>query len=610
MKRCKKHLIGAVFAILLAPAAAFSATFYISPTGSDTTGNGSQSNPWKTSVKAFLAGGGNTYIFLNGVYNYVDGNIVNPPSGTLAAPTVIRAQNDGAAIIDGGSSRTGISIGQGETRQHIIIEGFKVVNTGEIPAISIGSPDGTAIASQTNNITIRRTGAKAGIQAENDASWGLGSIRDSLFEDIWAWGEGRYTFIAYGCTNVTVRRAVFRWDGWGEGAEKPNDPQFNLGVYDTHDSLFENILLIDRATSTSTGDLGGLYVPGNDNGNTAPYTSSNNNRFFGLVILNNQGAGIGVEGGSGANNVGNSFTDIVVWANTEIGITVPKKAGNTSFNHVTVAKNPAGTYFATPGITFNNSLVWSNTGSGLSGVHSGDYNNVVANGNNYNGGASAGVHSISTNPQLKYVARIENGSPGDNNASDGGDRGANVIRRYVNGALTTENLWPWLYQDRIKADMCAGVTRGFCSSSSLTEYIWAYLGNANPYGNGPGVPPANPPPGNPPAGNPGNPPSNPVTPGNPSSSPVESTDRMKPKLKSIAPGVPNGGVLTFGDDALKVTVINPAGREVITLHKTGSARIVWNGRTSSGQIVESGYYMCRIEGVGGRTVHHVVAVAK
>jgi hypothetical protein len=59
-----------------------------------------------------------------------------------------------------------------------------------------------------------------------------------------------------------------------------------------------------------------------------------------------------------------------------------------------------------------------------------------------------------------------------------------VQRRYQDGVQTTQILWPWPNEARIKKEMCtdAGVTRGFCSATSLTDYVWNYLGNGNPFG--------------------------------------------------------------------------------------------------------------------------------
>ena len=48
--------------------------------------------------------------------------------------------------------------------------------------------------------------------------------------------------------------------------------------------------------------------------------------------------------------------------------------------------------------------------------------------------------------------------------------------------LTSEELWPWPEEGRLKEDLCAGgVSRGFCKvSHSLTEYLWSHLGSTSP----------------------------------------------------------------------------------------------------------------------------------
>ena len=44
------------------------------------------------------------------VYDYNGGNITNPPSGTVNQYTMVMAENDGKAIIDGQKLRRTISI--------------------------------------------------------------------------------------------------------------------------------------------------------------------------------------------------------------------------------------------------------------------------------------------------------------------------------------------------------------------------------------------------------------------------------------------------------------------------------------------------------------------
>ena len=113
------------------------------------------------------------------------------------------------------------------------------------------------------------------------------------------------------------------------------------------------------------------------------------------------------------------------------------------------------------------------------------------------------VGCFTTNPQAdspgpshKYVPRIETGSKLATAGEGGAAIGANVRFRYgADGtrfgdpgfnSLTTVPLWPWPNEARIKAEMCASTTRGFCTTGkrldnvnpvSLTSYIWEYMGN-------------------------------------------------------------------------------------------------------------------------------------
>ena len=48
--------------------------------------------------------------------------------------------------------------------------------------------------------------------------------------------------------------------------------------------------------------------------------------------------------------------------------------------------------------------------------------------------------------------------------------------------LTTDDLWPWPNQARIKTDMAAVSTRGFCAANqNFTKYIFERLGGTSPY---------------------------------------------------------------------------------------------------------------------------------
>jgi len=80
---------------------------------------------------------------------------------------------------------------------------------------------------------------------------------------------------------------------------------------------------------------------------------------------------------------------------------------------------------------------------------------------------------------MSYITRIEAASPYKGKGSTG-DIGANVVTRYQDGTLTAAPLWPWPNEARIKAEMCAETTSGFCAAASLTAYVWEYEGRSMP----------------------------------------------------------------------------------------------------------------------------------
>jgi hypothetical protein len=463
-----------ILSIVVSPWSVHAATYYLATNGADAH-SGTSAKSWATFAHAWsVMRPGDTLLVKDGIYMQ---SIAPTVSGTPSNPIIIKAERDGGAIIDGGGSRPALYI---YNKGFLTIEGFKFQHCGERSCASIGGHDGPNWSDRPHDIIVRRVAVEGSCFDANCNGFDISRARDSLIEDIGVYGRGRYTFEAYGCDRITVRRAVVRWDGWRGNDYKPGDPKFAFGVYNTHNSLFENIVIIDSAPASRGGDKGALYLPSNDNGKTAPFTSTNNNRLYGLVIVHNDGVGISVEGADA--NSFNSFTHAVVWGNSW-GLSVNKNARNTTFDHLTVGANPHASWFGTNNVSstvLRNSLIYDNAGSGVKGPVSNDYNNVYGNGSNYAGYASPGPNNISQDPRLAYILRQEDNSPNKRTASDGTDRGATVLGRYVDGVLTDQSLWPWPNEERIKRDFCAATTRGFCSAESLTSYIWRYLGNLLP----------------------------------------------------------------------------------------------------------------------------------
>ena len=92
---------------------------------------------------------------------------------------------------------------------------------------------------------------------------------------------------------------------------------------------------------------------------------------------------------------------------------------------------------------------------------------------------------------MKYLFRAEPGSKLATGGASGGAAGAQILTRSgVSGTLygetgyntvTTEDLWPYPNETRIKADLAEVNSRGFSASAkTLTDYLWEQLGNTSP----------------------------------------------------------------------------------------------------------------------------------
>src|SRR3990172_9491059 len=82
---------------------ALAATYYVSPTGNDSTGNGSSVNRWKTIQKcADSAGAGDTCIIGDGIYTSQNNQLVSiTKSGSSSAWITFQAENKWGAVLSG-----------------------------------------------------------------------------------------------------------------------------------------------------------------------------------------------------------------------------------------------------------------------------------------------------------------------------------------------------------------------------------------------------------------------------------------------------------------------------------------------------------------------------
>jgi len=107
--------------LTISPAQAQGQTFYVDPTGSDTTGTGSAANPWRTIQHAAAqVTAGDTVVINPGTYA---GGIVVDTSGTAAAPITFRAGGPGAIIDGSGGERDAFFI---TAADYIVVDGLTI----------------------------------------------------------------------------------------------------------------------------------------------------------------------------------------------------------------------------------------------------------------------------------------------------------------------------------------------------------------------------------------------------------------------------------------------------------------------------------------------------
>lgn len=488
---------------------AHSATYYIAPTGNDSTGNGSTGTPWLTLSEAFTnMSGGDTLIVKDGTYTGIDNMMTEtriPPVGSPGAWTIIKAEHDGMAVFDGENTKVTAFYGP---MTHVgpvywQFEGlvwrrstgccFQVVRASHIKLLRCGAEDASADA----------------------VNFYLGRNADySLMENCYAWGDGRYKFEFYQSTGVILRNCVGRMDV----VENSGGPIGVFTLYSCHNAEAQNCIAIDcdqpdRYDSGGGQWAGAMTVVCTD----AP---SSNAGFKQCIALN-----VDINAGSIAQNSysADSYLDNCIFWD------IQSPAGNylfsdrgdrTRWNSCTVGCSSTpyrliGNGDGDRNLSMRNCVFYNNySGSNqiLMGYTDRNYDAFYLN-NSTPSLMNSETNSVNpfwnniSNPTggIKYITRIESGSNLDGQGESGADIGANATTLIgTSGTLygetgyntdTEVSMWPFPNEDLIKTKMAAyeyeGVvsTRGFCSPENqlngtdeitLTSYIWEYLGNEMP----------------------------------------------------------------------------------------------------------------------------------
>jgi len=477
--------------------------YYISTDG-DNGNPGTEGSPFATFAYSFTQmATGDTLIVKDGTYTEA---IRNPLSGSAPQNTIIRAENNFGVLVEClslGSYRYALDI---NSKSYVQVEGIKFkTDPDRLDTDKGGTP---AHITYSDHLKILRSAFYDCPNTDNRSAVRVADSSYVLFEECWAWGHGRYKFTVYESDKVIMRRCVARHDSHDSYA---TNPHANFTSYKSDDTVIQNCIAIDSDQDEyylSGVYYGGFYIPIN---------LSEDNKIMGCIGLKLAGlAGINNGGADGDQEV----KDTVIW-DSKGGINYQYLSGpapTLSVDHVTCGNiwgtaSDAGTVWGTGARTRNfagglitNSLLYDCHSFGVADDINSDYNDFFSNGKDHGGRfseASPGANDLFLAPAMKYIVRIEDGSPLKGAADDGGDIGATIFYQYgVAGTLwgeegyedlTDDSLWPFPNEDEIKSDMSSFVgppsgERGFCvdeiglygGSVTLTSYIWEYLGYAIP----------------------------------------------------------------------------------------------------------------------------------
>ncbi len=498
----------------------FALTYYLSPAGKDSYSSSeaqNQKTPWKTFAKAFgNMSGGDELILLDGIYSIANGTgCINfqgsgsgqPPSGlSRSSMTLVRAYNPGRVFIDGSGSYENIAIFIGrKSRVDSFIEIRDITAYGGIHLYN------------SDYCKVKNCGCRGGMGiGTNDHAF---SCDYNLIEDCWVWAKGsRIIACSYEGRYNIWRRVLIRGDGCDTAdCRGSGNPNVGITVYNSQYTLLENVIVIDRVLNGGTpyADFATAQHPGGPNDYPL-----NRNKWLGCISINSEDTGYYFEG----DNVmppSHYIKDCIAVFNTpQTGFNLDKDNGVIIENcSVFSLKGSDSNVFYRHGDNSRNQITRNIIGYSPSAnyaiVRGGEasyvdtyapsfysdryYLTVISKGEKKSNPLSDG-----TPKSVLYPVRIEKGSILNGTGYNGLDYGANIIFKYgVTGrfygeegyeALTSENLWPWPNEDRIKREMCESYgsnneKRGFCISkkqkdgindTTITSYIWEFLGNKIP----------------------------------------------------------------------------------------------------------------------------------
>lgn len=390
--------------------AAAPCTHYASPAG---TGSGaSPSQPFRIADFWRRAKPGYVLCLMNGRYSGAD-SMIDPPGnldGAPGLPITVRALNDGAVTISGEAAHYPVRLRRND---YFVLEGFNARDSkGSVVEIS-----------RSSHNVLRRIAAWDAAEGNHNI-FGIHRGTHNLLEDVAGWGIARKVFSAsQGGDHATIRRAWGRWEGSHVVGPKMT---FSL-AYNNHHLICENCIgtwsgermkqtavLMNYQGQPWTGAGAGVY---SDYGVNQPYG------IFAVDRLDRD------------KHAQAKLLGSIAYLRRDDRFAAPQAVFVTKLNSLEIAHTAVyiepGAHGQVKRFALHN--LAGGEGSGLLAQHLTGI-----------GGAASVIGSA-----WKKANIAEGSTAGSVPSVFTSDQGARLCRRYRDGALTAEPLWPWPMNRRI-----------------------------------------------------------------------------------------------------------------------------------------------------------------
>ncbi|MBN1672475.1 MAG: hypothetical protein JXR37_15650 [Kiritimatiellae bacterium] len=435
---CATHLAGAITSVR-------AVEYYASPDG---TGDGrSAGNPFKVESFWAVAKPGDTLWLKDGTYTGEDSMIVPPKglSGEPGRPIAVKALHDGKVLIDGAHERQPVYLNGTEW---FVLEGFNACRAGRPGDLSASviTLTGDAPGKGANHTVIRRVIAWDAKDNYNNNVWGHNRSDHVLYEDVAGFGIGRKILQPFRSKHTTIRRAWGRWEGFHAVG-----PKMTFGLYyHSFNTTIENC--IGTWSGEQQKETYRLFC--------AKRSHPRNGQLMTKYAMD-QPYGVFVSGAL-------DKSDPSLFTQSKMLGCIGYIRGGDRFPTKNIF-----TVGAEGGIELRDCVAYIEPGTQRHAVGFGSCHprNPEISGREAHNLTAIGGAEIAWRQPVS-VSNVEHGATASDVTSIfNSPKGAQVAYRYVDGKLTSEPLWPWPMDQRIKAALAlAGrrsVTHGMARDDGL-----------------------------------------------------------------------------------------------------------------------------------------------